>query len=239
MTKDQGDYVVQLTKQQIDIGLYTNRRQEQLEFWQQAVGLEFDHLGKLGGGVHQLRHHCHGSIIKVNHTRAPLPGTSPSCLAGLLIARDDVDERRDLKDPDGNEIALVPSGQNDVVNLALRLRVRDRAASWAFYRNALNFQDGGGGRLRCGDSLIVLEEDVEAPQTGARQDLGLRYFTLQIRDCDATHAEVLAAGGYEGSAPVTLGDTVRYSFVRDPDGNWIELSERATLTGGLIQRGGA
>jgi hypothetical protein len=24
---------------------------------------------------------------------------------------------------------------------------------------------------------------------------------------------------------------VRYSFVRDPDGNWIELSERASLTG--------
>ena len=30
-----------------------------------------------------------------------------------------------------------------------------------------------------------------------------------------------------------LGDTVRYSFVRDPDGNFIELSQRASLVGHL------
>jgi lactoylglutathione lyase len=30
---------------------------------------------------------------------------------------------------------------------------------------------------------------------------------------------------------------VRYSFVRDPDGNWIELSERASLTGKPVAAG--
>jgi lactoylglutathione lyase len=34
-------------------------------------------------------------------------------------------------------------------------------------------------------------------------------------------------------APVTLGTTARISFIRDPDGNWIELSQRASLTGSL------
>ena len=34
-------------------------------------------------------------------------------------------------------------------------------------------------------------------------------------------------------APVTLGTTARISMVRDPDGNWIELSQRASITGSL------
>jgi lactoylglutathione lyase len=230
---------VELAKQQIDIGLYTNQRQEQLDFWQNTVGLEFDHLGKLGGGVHQLRHHCNGSIIKVNHARDTLADDAPTGLAGLIIARDDIGERRDLTDPDSNAISLVPRGQDNIINLALRLRVRNRAAAQAFYCGALGFDDGGDGRLRCGESFVFLEEDATAPAVSALPGKGLRYFTLQILDCDRTHAQVLAAGGREGRAPITLGDTVRYSFVRDPDGNWIELSERATLTGGLIQRGGA
>jgi lactoylglutathione lyase len=37
----------------------------------------------------------------------------------------------------------------------------------------------------------------------------------------------------EGYAPVSLGKVARISFVRDPDGNWIELSQRASLTGNL------
>jgi hypothetical protein len=37
----------------------------------------------------------------------------------------------------------------------------------------------------------------------------------------------------EARAPVTLGSTARISMVRDPDGNWIELSQRASLTGSL------
>lgn len=228
---------MKVVKQQIDIGLYTNQRQPQLDFWQQIVGLEFDHLGKLGGGVHQLRHHCNGSVIKVNHARDPLSNDAPTGLARLIIARDGIMQSHELKDPDGNEVTLVPIGQDGVVNLALRLRVRNLKDSKAFYRDAMSFEDLRDGRLRCGESLIFLEEDTEAPIVGPREGKGFRYFTVQIDDCDKTHAEVLAAGGREGRPPITLGDTVRYSFVRDPDGNWIELSERATLTGGLIQRG--
>ncbi len=229
---------MELTKPQIDIGLYTNQRQNQLDFWQKTVGLEFDHLGKLGGGVHQLRHHCNGSIIKVNHSRNPLAEDAPTGLAGLIIARDEIDKPRDMKDPDGNAVTLVPHGQDGVVNLALRLRVRNRNAARNFYCNALGFTDVGDGQLRCGESLIRLEEDPNAPIVAAIKGKGLRYLTLQIQDCDKVHAEVLSAGGREGRAPITLGDTVRYSFVRDPDGNWIELSERAALTGGLIKRRG-
>jgi hypothetical protein len=61
-----------LAKPHMDIGLFTNRREEQLDFWQNIVGLAYDHMGKLGGSIQQLRHHMNGSILKVNHAREPL-----------------------------------------------------------------------------------------------------------------------------------------------------------------------
>ena len=33
----------------------------------------------------------------------------------------------------------------------------------------------------------------------------------------------------EGLAPVTLGEVARISMILDPDGNWIELSRRASI----------
>ncbi len=40
-------------------------------------------------------------------------------------------------------------------------------------------------------------------------------------------------GGREAMPPTTLGTTARISMVRDPGGNWIELSQRASITGSL------
>ncbi|MEZ5595911.1 MAG: hypothetical protein R3E84_05890 [Pseudomonadales bacterium] len=62
---------------------------------------------------------------------------------------------------------------------------------------------------------------------------GYRYMTLQIFDVLAAHAQVLASGGREGSPPRKLGDVAHISFVRDPDGNWIELSQRKSIVGTL------
>ena len=44
---------------------------------------------------------------------------------------------------------------------------------------------------------------------------------------------MLAHGGGEAVAPVTLGTTARISMVTDPDGNRIELSQRASIVGSL------
>jgi lactoylglutathione lyase len=63
--------------------------------------------------------------------------------------------------------------------------------------------------------------------------IGLRYMTFQVADVVAEHNHVLANGGLEGMAPVRLGDVAYISFVRDPDGNWIEISQRKSITGSL------
>jgi hypothetical protein len=65
------------------------------------------------------------------------------------------------------------------------------------------------------------------------QAAGWRYITLQIADIDAVHDELRRKGVREGLAPITLGDVARISMILDPDGNWIELSRRASVVGSL------
>jgi lactoylglutathione lyase len=79
-----------------------------------------------------------------------------------------------------------------------------------------------------------VEEAPDAPVAGQRPGgKGWGYITFQVFKVDPAHAFVLAHGGREGLAPVTLGTTARISMVVDPDGNRIELSQRASIVGSL------
>lgn len=233
-----------LVKAHVDIGLYTNNRDEMLEFWQQDVGLTFDHMGKLGGGVHQLRHFLGageaqgpmGPILKINHARDTLTDAGPSGYRELLIARAGLSAPQTLTDPDGNKLQLVPTGSLGITTTGLRLAVRDVAAFHDFYGRILALPpatEAGKNAYRCGETVIIFERASDASRIDTRKAKGYRYITMQIRKADAEYTAITARGGSGGMAPKTLGTTVRYGFVRDPDGNWIELSQRATITGSL------
>ncbi|MCA6237369.1 MAG: VOC family protein, partial [Phenylobacterium sp.] len=84
-----------------------------------------------------------------------------------------------------------------------------------------------------GETLLILEESTDAPSDATMPGTGWRYITFQVFRVDAEHARVLAAGGREAMPPTTLGTTARISMVRDPDGNWIKLSQRASIVGTL------
>lgn len=222
-----------LAKPHMDVGLFTNRRDEQLAFWQHTVGLEYDHMGKLGGGMQQLRHHMNGSILKVNHARDPLTPAPASGIARIRIARPGLAQRTELADPDGNAVMLVPPGEDDVNGIAIELAVNNRDAHDRFWRHVMQFDSPSPGVYLCGDTRVIIAETKPVQRCDDWRALGWRYTTVQILDCVAEHAGVLARGGEEGRPPMLLGDTVRYSFVRDPDGNFIELSQRASLVGHL------
>ena len=231
---------MKLAKQHLDVGLFSTRRDEQLAFWQQTVGLPYDHMGKVGGGVQQHRHHMNGSILKMNHSRDPLPDVPPSGIVGLGIARDGLTAEQTLADPDGNKVILMPrdAGAHGVEGIAILLRVNDRAAHDRFWTHAMQFERAGNGRYRCGDSLVVVAERGKVEHRGPHErgswrGPGYRYMTVQIWDCLAEYEGILARGGTSGGEPRVLGDTVRYAFVCDPDGNHIEISQRASLTGSL------
>jgi lactoylglutathione lyase len=223
-----------LAKPHLDVGLFSNKRDEQLAFWQHTVGLPYDHLGKLGGGMQQHRHHMNGSILKMNHARDALPDLAPSGIVGLEIAREGLASPRPLADPDGNKVTLVPRGAGGVVGIAILLRVNDPAAHDRFWTQAMQYERVGDGRYRCGDSLIVLAEQGRVEHRGPNwRGPGYRYTTVQVFDCVREYEGILARGGTSGGDVRVLGETVRYAFVCDPDGNHIEISQRASLTGPL------
>jgi catechol 2,3-dioxygenase-like lactoylglutathione lyase family enzyme len=224
---------VELAKRHIDVGLSTNALEEMLGFWQKEIGLGYEGVLKLGGGHHQHRHDMNGSVLKVNHARDPLEPAPPCGYRELLIAREGLKAERSLRDPDGNAVTLVPRGQRGIQGIGVTLAVRDAGAFHAFYGEALGLESCGDNAYRCGDSLLQFAQDPAAVPAKGMFAPGYRYTTIQVRDCDAEHAGILARGGQEGRPPVTLGEVARISFVRDPDGNWIEISQRASLTGAL------
>ncbi len=225
-----------LAKPHVDIGLFTNSREAQLRFWENEVGLAYDQMLKLGGGVQQHRFDAHGSVVKVNHAREPLKDSGAAGYRTLMIARAGLDAPRRMTDPDGNAVVLVPKGHHGVDGIAVGVAASDATAARRFYGEALGLMPAGDDAVSCGDSLIVFETSPAPVQAGAMVALGFRYLTIQVRDCDAEHARILRSGGHEGRPPTTLGTTARISFVRDPDGNWIEISERASLTGASVVR---
>ncbi len=224
---------MRLSKPFIDVGLQTNQREAMLAFWGQEVGLTFQERLKLGGGVHQLRHDLNGSILKLNHARSALSNKQPSGYQGLVIADDSIEEPVTLFDPDGNRVTLVPLGYGGVEQLGIEISVRSLAAHQRFYQEVLSLEQVADRCFSWGDTKLFLTEDDRQPYCTARTGLGYRYLTVQVYDVDLEHRSVLDRGGLEGQAPQTLGDTARISFILDPDGNWIEISQRASLTGPL------
>jgi len=227
---------MRLAKPHLDVGVVTDRLEPMLAFWQEEVGLPFEEMLPLGRGRRQHRHGMNGSVLKLNHWRHALPEAAPSGYAELTIAREAVTSRRELIDPDGNRVVLVPRGEGGMDGIGMRLAVRDEGAFHRFYRDGLQLEAVGSNAYRCGDSILSFARSDSAPRDAAMDGRGFRYLTIQVWDVDREHAGILARGGREGLAPVTLGTVARISFVRDPDGNWIEISQRGSLTGSVEKR---
>ena len=152
----------------------------------------------------------------------------------MQIAKDGLASRQALSDPDGNKVTLVPKGTDGVQGIAILLKVNDPAAHDRFWTEAMQYERAGEGRYRCGDSLIVVAEQGRVEHRGPPwRGPGYRYTTVQVWDCVAEYEGILARGGTSGGEVRILGETVRYAFVCDPDGNHIEISQRASLTGSL------
>jgi lactoylglutathione lyase len=227
---------MRLAKPRVDIGLNTNNLEPMLAFWQNEVGLALDHVLPIRKGLQQHRHDALGSVVKINHHTESLPGTPPSGYAELLIARQGLTAARSLQDPDGNKVTLVPPGSFGITQIGIRIKVRTLAPHSRFYAEALGLTEEVvpiGATFRAGETLLLLEASPQAPSDATMEGKGWRYITFQVFKVDEDHARVLANGGREAMKPVTLGTTARISMVRDPDGNWIELSQRASITGSL------
>ena len=128
---------MKLAKPRIDIGFATNNAPAALAFWQNEIGLRFDHTQPIRRGYKQHRHDLCGSILKINQVYEPLPDNPLSGYRELLIARDGIVTPHPMTDPEGNRVSLVPKGLFGIERIGIRLGVRDVEAHRRFYVEAL------------------------------------------------------------------------------------------------------
>ena len=230
---------MRLAKPRIDIGFATNNAPAALVFWQNEIGLPFDHTQPIRRGLKQHRHDLCGSVLKINQLYEPLPDNPPSGYRELLIARDGVAAPQPMIDPEGNRVSLVPKGTYGIERIGIRLGVRDVKAHRRFYTEALGLRQGqpagrdGAMTFFAGDTVLIVEPSADAPHDAVRRRQGVALHHVpgvrgrpRARACAGPWRPRSACAG-------DVGTTARISMVRDPDGNWIELSQRASLTGSL------
>ena len=231
-----------LAKNCIDVGLMTNRLEETRAFYGERLHLPFEEMLPLGSGSRQYRYGLLGSVLKINNSREPVPEGVATGYRRLIISDRRLPIPMDLVDPDGTAIRLVPSGQSGIGQIGIELAVTNEDAFHRFFGEVLGGEKVADRSYRVGETLLSFAKDLaarRAENTGPSNPMavmravGFRYMTIQVRDVDSEHARLKSLGVWEGAAPVTLGKVARISFIRDPDGNFIEISQRASLTGAL------
>ena len=108
------------------------------------------------------------------------------------------------------------------------------------FQGEVEFPGGSQRRYSLGSSVVKLVTFEQAPPApaapgGGRAQAGIRYFTIGVNNLRAV-AEAFGDSGYDVVEPVTEfapAPGMGWMFVADPDGNWIELSQRVSITGSL------
>src|SRR5438105_1277219 len=89
----------------------------------------------------------------------------------------------------------------------------------------------GGGRMwryKVGGTVLKLVQRPETPPDGLKgtwAQMGLRYFTISVRDLDQAVADLEGKGLRFAVPPFEARPGVRAAFLPDPDGNLVELLE--------------
>ena len=107
-----------------------------------------------------------------------------------------------------------------------------------FWVDGVGAEEVGFNRFLVGDSLVRCIHIAETIAPTVRSAAGFRYLTVQVMDVDREYARLLELGFTGERRPVSLGTTARISFVRDPDGGYLEVSQRAEFTGDSIPEEG-
>jgi hypothetical protein len=216
---------VELAKQCLDVGLYTDRYEELRAFYCDQLGLPYEELLKAGRGIHQHRVGLKGSVLKLNESREPLSDGHTNFVR-LDVAGDLYEV---LRDPDGTNVWL----RMDVGTIAVHWQSSDPDRLAQLLRDGFDATpvEGATNRWMIGTTALVLHTN--GKPFGPMRSRGFRYLTVQVRDVRKEHAHLLSVGWTEGTAPIKLGETAFISFVLDPDGAPIEISQRASLTGPL------
>ena len=221
-----------LSKPFMDVGLFTNQGEAMRDFYSEEVGLEQTDVLDIEPGYQLYRYDASGSALKINALGESLERSTPG-FRRILIAKAERSTPLELEDPDGMGVMLVPPGYEDVTQVGIVWTVRSLATAEAFAERAIGAEKLGTARYRVGETTLLFEEDPASPRMGALETVGFTYPTLHVRDVLGAQAAVTSSGFEEAIPPTPFGEVTTYSFVSEPFGNWIEVSQRADLAGSV------
>ena len=209
-------------------------------FTANAVRLPYEELLPVGGGVRQYRYGLLGSVLKINHSRDPLAPRIAGGYKMLSISDPRTPMPLAMQDPDGNDIELVPAGQRGVNQIEIHIGVTDESAFEKFLWRRDACGADGAGRFKLGNTILSFRHDpaaVRAIEDGSptrwRRCAHSGCATSQSRCATATASIAASSRWACGKAPRRCRSARSRAFrlIRDPDGNFIEISQRASLTG--------
>ena len=219
-----------LSKPFVDIGIFTNRGDDMRAFYGDVLGLAAMDALVVEDGYVLHRFDARGSALKLNVLDRPL-GPRRTNFVRVLWPEPGRTTVERIVDPDGNEIDRVPMGHLGISQVGIVWRMPSPTAVETFAAGALGARAEAPDRYRFGETVLCFEVDATSRRTGALEALGFTYATIHVTDTVAAHAHLVAHGCDEAIPPTPFGDITTYSFVRDPAGNWIEVSRRADLAG--------
>jgi catechol 2,3-dioxygenase-like lactoylglutathione lyase family enzyme len=228
---------VDLARAGFDVGLLTDHADAMLGFWRDTLGLSLEASINPTPGLVQHRLTMYGSVLKLNCLASPIRG--PARMAGirmLLLADDSIEVPQHVRDPDGNLVCRVPRGFGGVRTFGVHLAVSDEQAFRVFHRDVLGLEALGHNTYDFAGATLSFSWSPDVEPNSVPQASGFGYLTFQVMDVQQAHADLCARGAKELSAPGTSGiaTTSSISFIADPDGNRIELSQRPDLIAAAV-----
>lgn len=225
-----------LARDKFDVGLLTDAGDAMLRFWTGGLGLPVVLTMEPVPGVVQHKLDLHGAVLKVNVIAAGLPREGR--LGGLRVLRvvvDGIDAPTHRRDPDGNVVELLPPG-GALRTFGAHFAVSDEEAAARFYGDVLRLERIGDRTydLAGADLSFSWSPDVIPGVHGGGPGYG--YLTIQVMDVHAAHALLVERGATELQAPsdTAFAGGSSVSFVADPDGNRIEISQRPDLVAAAL-----
>jgi lactoylglutathione lyase len=222
---------IALARGLLDPGLFSDNENAMRKFYEDEVGLPLIERLPHSDTYAEVFFELLPGKLKIQSFVEPLE-PAVTGYSELMIARGGLDEVVVVDDPDGLRVHLVPVGHRGVTTAGYVVAVPDADAQARFLVDGMGAHESHGG-LRVGDTQLFLEEAESGSPTTPPCRRGFVYLTMIVHDCAAAHARLLSAGATHSLRTLRLEDRCLFSWVRDPNGNWVEIVQYADLSGPL------
>jgi hypothetical protein len=223
-----------LARPGLDFGLPTDNEKARRAFYE---GLDLVHLktDNIMDGQDEVYYELHGSWLKIVTSDQPMPAGVSGYDELLFVSGASTQVSR-LIDPDGVKVSVVPRGYRGLDEVGVIVKVNDVSAKERFLSEGMQGDRTDSGGWRVGNTVFFVEQASPRLEPGPMFARGFTMVSLIVRSIYKTHAALCAAGASHGlrvcEDSIVPGRCL-FSFVRDPNGNWIELVQFDDLSGPL------